>query len=382
MSEAATECRPYNHRATKRMLDQLDDIPWFELTHAYGSAVDVPEQIRALASTNGKQREEALWQLYGNIFHQGTRYEAAPYAIPFLYELIEDPTTPDKAQLVFFLVSLALGYAESFLPNGIDRDGLRNLDPSDSDPSYLCYQAVRRGVPTLLSLRNHEDESVRNAAVYALAWFPQDAEASLPRIESLLSTEPNRCQVANVILSLGLLSRSSGIPFDRSRIETYLSHDSLLLRTSAAIALATESMEKQVIEILTGAVRRSSEFDEIRSGIAFNCGDLVGYAGMILTQAGGAARTSSIEALSEALKSANPMQSLDITRSLLDLVFAGDSSEHSLDEPTLGALSTIADHGAWEIEGALFVNYSSLIRAYGLPGSPEELREFVRAQRN
>ena len=363
------------------MLDRLDDIPWFELTHAYGSAVDVPEQIRALASTNAKQREEALWELYGNIFHQGTRYEAAPYAIPFLYELIEDPTTPDKPQLVFFLVSLALGYAEYFLPNGIDRDGLRNLDPSDADPSYLCYQAVRSGVPTLLGLLNHGDESVRDAAVYALAWFPEHAETSLPQIESLLSSEKDQCNVANVILSLGLLSRSSGVPFDRSRLETYLTHDSLLLRTSAAIALATEPMEKQLIEILTGAVRRSSEFDEFRSGIAFNCGDLVGYAGMILTQAGGAARTGSIEALSEALKSANPMQSLDITRSLLDLVFA-ESSEQSFDSPALAALSTIADHGAWEIQGGLFVNYLDLIRAYGLPDSANGLREFVRAKRN
>ena len=374
------EFRLTYYHARQQMLDRLDDIPWSQLTHAYGSAEDVPDQIRALASTNAKKQEEALWQLYGNIFHQGTRYEASSHAIPFLYELIKEPTTPAKHYLIHLLVSLALGYAEYFLPDGIVPDVLRELDTSDTDPSSQCYQAVRRGVPVLLDLLNDRNDSVRGVAVYALAWFPQDAEQSVGAIENLLSTEQDQFNIANAILSLGLLRRSSGIGFESSRIEAHLNGDSLLLRTAAAIALATEPMEQQVIEILTDAVRRSSEFDEFHSVIPFNEGDLVGYVGRILTQAGGNVRASSIQALSEALKSANPMQSLDITGSLLDLVFKRDNPEQGFDSIGFEALLTIADHGAWEIEGALFANYSALIRAYGLPGSADELREFVRTQ--
>src|SRR5713226_2305511 len=100
------------------MLEQLDSIAWSELTHAYGSASDVPNQIRALASKHQKTREQALWELYGNIFHQGTRYQATPHAIPFLYELLGFEDIPDRHEIVYLLVSLALGYEESYLPDG------------------------------------------------------------------------------------------------------------------------------------------------------------------------------------------------------------------------------------------------------------------------
>jgi hypothetical protein len=53
------------------MLDGLDRVNWARLNHAYGSAADVPGHIRALRSADASQRADALWQLYGNIFHQG-----------------------------------------------------------------------------------------------------------------------------------------------------------------------------------------------------------------------------------------------------------------------------------------------------------------------
>ena len=58
------------------MLNQLDKIPWGSLKHAYGFAEDVPEQLRGLLNSDSKIRENSLWSLYGNIFHQGTRYQA------------------------------------------------------------------------------------------------------------------------------------------------------------------------------------------------------------------------------------------------------------------------------------------------------------------
>ena len=68
------------------MFDGLDDIDWASLKHAYGSAADVPAMIRQLAS---EDRGDALHAAYGNIFHQGTRYQATPVAIPFLIEIAE-----------------------------------------------------------------------------------------------------------------------------------------------------------------------------------------------------------------------------------------------------------------------------------------------------
>lgn len=62
----------------------LDAQPWAELEHAYGSAEDVPGQLRALASADEEEAGEALGELYGCILHQGSVYEASARAVPYL----------------------------------------------------------------------------------------------------------------------------------------------------------------------------------------------------------------------------------------------------------------------------------------------------------
>ncbi|WP_075731340.1 hypothetical protein [Streptomyces acidiscabies] len=49
----------------------LDDIQWQTLTHAYGTAEDVPALIRALYE-GGEQAEEALGELYGTVYHRAS----------------------------------------------------------------------------------------------------------------------------------------------------------------------------------------------------------------------------------------------------------------------------------------------------------------------
>jgi hypothetical protein len=108
-----------------RPILELDAVDWAHLKHAYGPAIDVPGQIRALASTDAKAREAAEYELYGNIFHQGTRYQATPHAIPFLLDLVRDRKTPARANIVTLLGFLAIGYDEYFIPDGIDAVGFR-----------------------------------------------------------------------------------------------------------------------------------------------------------------------------------------------------------------------------------------------------------------
>ncbi|MEZ6089128.1 MAG: hypothetical protein R3C05_14090 [Pirellulaceae bacterium] len=89
----------------------LDDVPWHTLQHAYGTAEDVPRLIRQLqiADPSHAQEESALWQLFGNIYHQGTVYEATSYAVPFLIQLLEDPSTQDPVGILGLLAAIAKG---------------------------------------------------------------------------------------------------------------------------------------------------------------------------------------------------------------------------------------------------------------------------------
>jgi hypothetical protein len=99
------------------MLEGLSRVAWVDLEHAYGSAADVPDLVRALRSAEVEVRQNARWHLYGNIFHQGTRYQASAYAAAFLLELLADPDTPDRTELLGLLMALAIGFDEAWLPD-------------------------------------------------------------------------------------------------------------------------------------------------------------------------------------------------------------------------------------------------------------------------
>ena len=92
------------------MLEGLDEINWSQLHHAYGEASNVPVLIRKLLSQDENERDEAEQDLFNCICHQGTIWEATSYTIPFLWELIKLPETPDKLHVIFLLASLAIGW--------------------------------------------------------------------------------------------------------------------------------------------------------------------------------------------------------------------------------------------------------------------------------
>ncbi len=90
------------------MLDNLDSIEWSKINHSYGPATDLPATLRVLASGDKKQRERASWELHGNIWHQGTVYEATAYAVPFLLELVRG-NHPDTLDVLGLLALIADG---------------------------------------------------------------------------------------------------------------------------------------------------------------------------------------------------------------------------------------------------------------------------------
>jgi hypothetical protein len=67
-----------------RSPEELDAVDWASLTHAYGGAEDVPHLVRSLYSDDAEEVDEALYELYGNVLHQGSVYPASVEAVPFL----------------------------------------------------------------------------------------------------------------------------------------------------------------------------------------------------------------------------------------------------------------------------------------------------------
>ena len=90
-------------------LSGLDAVPWQKLQHAYGAASDVPELITALASRDRTVGDKTWETLYGNLWHQGTIYEATVHAVPFLVRLLDADAVQEKHKILVYLANLYCG---------------------------------------------------------------------------------------------------------------------------------------------------------------------------------------------------------------------------------------------------------------------------------
>ena len=224
------------------MLDGLDEIAWDDLDHAYGAASDVPDVLRGLADGDG----EALNELFGTIWHQGTVYEATAYAVPFLIELLAAPDA-DTAGLLALLSAIAEGDPDDEDESddeddedesddeGDDEDG----DTDEDDTGGTARAAVAAGAPAYLRLLAHDSADVRAWAAHTLG---VSADAARPAM--LEHADPDPVVRASIILAAGALDAATP-----SRVRTWLADPEPLPRLAAAL-VAADDPSGNVIEVL------------------------------------------------------------------------------------------------------------------------------------
>ncbi len=394
------------------MLDGIDDINWAKLGHAYGTAKDVPGQIRALRSAEAQTREKALHDLYGNIFHQGTVYEATAYAVPFLLELAADPGTPDRAEVAGLLSAIAIGYDSNWLPDTVpiaeirataeggeavlaaapaprdfededsdedededdededeDEDGeeeysFYHLPEADQNKLYAfffvrAYDAVRAGVPVFLDLLCEPDSQLQAMAAYALGWFPEEAATILPRLTG--SAFDSQAAQATALVSVGLLG---------GRPDPALLRDPRpLVRWGAAVALRDSD---ELVAWVTGDAGTNEQ-------VPFLDGDLGGLASLVLGRLGADA---AFDALLARIPKVSGVEALRPVGEALRLAFPDGRLPDGtpLEGRQLTLARVLADSpGTWLYDGMTFGNFSGLVGEYGLPRSCEKLRAFLGA---
>jgi hypothetical protein len=382
-------------------VDDLDRVSWGKLKHAYGRATDVPGQIRALASADEGERQKAMSALYGNIFHQGTRFPATPHAVPFLARLAADPATPDRELILYLLASLALGYEEGHLPEGVgiarwreESAGVQSRTkeeadahleqwvaeaPNDAvrrDRAYVrqtydyklermfdaamlaSYDAVRENLP--ISLLTDGDPQVRTAAAYLASWFPEEADTTGPALAGLVEADADPVPVATAMFALSLL------PWPADVIEPGLGHADGLIRDAAALALvnlhgedAPPQARDTVVRLLTATGPTLLPYAE---------GDLATLAARVSKRRLPGEAPARARALIARLAAAKPVDAFPI---------AGDLLETVEDAPELrrAALTAIADlsDDAWS-----WINLQEVLRAHGVPDDRDALREHLR----
>ncbi|KAF5575668.1 uncharacterized protein FSUBG_13873 [Fusarium subglutinans] len=191
----------------------LDSIDWSQLSHAYGLADDVPSLLKDLQSTDPEAHKAAFNKCWSNIYHQGSRYSASVEAVPFLYALIDTPGTKDRESLLYLMTSLAIGHPDWVVPNGIDIQNWEKSIAEIEKPEYRdqatqgfrTYEAVERGLSSIIHCLDEDSASMRANAAHALAFFPRQSTTSRVALLNRLREETNNNVSATIILSLAVL---------------------------------------------------------------------------------------------------------------------------------------------------------------------------------
>ncbi|MET8832347.1 hypothetical protein ABZV78_00295 [Micromonospora sp. NPDC004540] len=397
------------------MLNGIDEIDWSRLSHAYGPAEDVPGQLRALASADPGDRARARYELYGNIFHQGSRYEATAYAVPFLLELLADPGTGEPAELLELLVAIAIGYDESWLPDGLPvaewrrraaggealfaaapRPGDDAYDEDEGDYAYVeslseadqerlyayvelaAYDAVRAGVPLFRALLTRPEPALRACAAYALAWFPEDAAGSVAALATVAAADPHTelpPVVGTALAATGLLGVAPGTAL--------LSDPRPAVRWGAAVGrargLGAAADQATVDELMTWAAGAP----EGPTGVPFLNGDLAGCAGLALRQIGPRHADQGFDVLLARIPAVSGIAALPVVEQALRLAFpdgplpAGTPATALTDRQRRLAEALAASPGTWLIGGHSFANFGLLVGGYGLAHDAEGLAAYL-----
>lgn len=198
------------------MLRGLDALAWGTLDHAYGPGDDLPEVIRAAASTDEEQARAAVDELFGSVFHQGTVYPASVAVVPFVAELAVTPTVHHR----FLLVYLLGGMADPREAYGAAVDAVR--------------AAVTAQVPRLLPLLADPDRRVRETVAYTLAQCPDAAGPVAARLRQRWAVEDAPLVRASLLAAGGRLDPAGWA----ERLSEAVGEAHATVRAAAALTLA------------------------------------------------------------------------------------------------------------------------------------------------
>ena len=118
----------------------------------------MPSLLYAVSLGADAVRLEAWWELWGNVHHQGTVYEATPACVPFLAQIAGDVDHPDRVNALSFLRQVAVGDG-TFAPQ--------------------TRAAVEHELPLLLPSWKQQTELVQRALLLLASAFP-DRLATYP----------------------------------------------------------------------------------------------------------------------------------------------------------------------------------------------------------
>ncbi|MFE2491241.1 HEAT repeat domain-containing protein [Streptomyces mirabilis] len=177
-----------------RAPEELNEVDWAALEHAYGPAGDVPEMIRVLyaeESPETERGESVGEELINNLNHQGSLYPATLEAVPFLAHLALHVTWHREA-----LLEVLTGLAE------LGEWGV----PAPESLGGRVRAAVLAELPLLTGCLTDPDPFVRQAAIRLACVGTRPADPAVLRtLADLYESDPSALTRADALTALALL---------------------------------------------------------------------------------------------------------------------------------------------------------------------------------
>ncbi len=384
------------------MLEGLDKIDWKQLTHAYGSAADVPGQIRSLASSIKLRRDAAMDKLRGNIWHQGSVYSATASAVPFLIELLEAESVRDKHEILALLQAVANGHSymdvHQHLPLYQKLFAEEVATPKwkaelQTELSWVqqAHEAVRKGTPVYLRLLADGEASVRDAAAFVLGMLGGTAPGVKEEIHRRLTMESNEMVKASLLLALGRICEAehSGEPVFAALLEHSEPKAVQLAAAMSMVRLTPQRVPLNAVNVLLDAIKSPPQYAAIEKSQWADCHSVVSYVSRFLCGVQPEAAAAAEQSLVAALKEGNHGQARAVGEALMSLAF-GEPVDRgakfvSLDERRQREQNEIANAKSfWGVQsGKDFiedVDSMGLMRCYNLPDRQQTLAAFIRGE--
>jgi len=170
------------------VLEKLDDIAWETLKHAYGQAGDIPDAIRGLTSPDPEIWVAAVQTLYDALCHQTcTIYEATAPSIPFLFELMTDPTVRCRGNIIHLVgdMARATGFLcahGSMSMYAAKRETTEFKEKVAQERVWVkdVRGAIWQRLEALLALLNDLNKRVRIQVPYTLGLLGKHADEEMP----------------------------------------------------------------------------------------------------------------------------------------------------------------------------------------------------------
>lgn len=375
------------------MLDGLDDIDWAGLGHAYGTAEDVPGLIRDLRSPSSKQRQDAIYALHGNIWHQGTVYGATAPAVPFLIEILGESAVPDRREVAMLLAMIADG--------GSYREAHRDIAYSaeeQASPEFqagleqelgwarAARQAVLDGFETYRDRMVDPEPSVRAAVAFLLGGLDELAERSVPLLRAVIPDDKNDIAKASIFIAIGRLAPKAGEiepGLEDMLEEVRRTSMAPVLGLSAALAMLLWKGAETPADPLDSLLHALAHPEQLREQwelLPWNEGGVEDDLGRYIA-ASGADAAAILDRLEPELDRAGTRAAVGMAQAMLILAF-GEEPEESGTLPPFADISPLRQRVLESLARSRKPwgaprHMASMLGMYGAPESRKALQDYI-----